>query len=60
MKKWLKNLVEEARFLIGDSAEDNPEYARAMLELIASTLPYEADHARIVAGALLDLNPDEL
>ena len=60
MNEWLKNLVEEARFLIGDSAEDNPEYARAMLELIASTLPFEADESRCVAGAMLDLNHDEL
>ena len=60
MKKWLKDLVEEARFLIGDSAKDNPEYARGMLELIASVLPLDGDHAKVVAGALLDLNHDEL
>lgn len=46
-------LVNIARDLIGDSTADNPEYTRAMVELIANTLPGDSEAAREYVETLL-------
>lgn len=56
----LGNLLEEAKLLIGDSAKDNPEYARGIVELMASAVPFGGgDGGKILICDLLDLNPDD-
>lgn len=46
----LNELIEAASFLIGDSASDNPEYARAMIELIKDVTPLEREDVADLLG----------
>lgn len=51
----LNDLLNEARFLIGpDGFKENPEYARGIVELIASFLPGDHDVAQEYVQNLLD------
>ena len=50
-------LVAEARDLIGDSAKHNPEYARGIVELLASLMSGSGDDAKINTAELLRLDP---
>lgn len=49
----LQDLLYDMRDLIGDSAEINPEYAKAMVDLLAGILPGEYDAAHDYAHTLL-------
>lgn len=49
----MENLVRTARDLCGNSESENPEYTRALVELLASLLPGGTDHARDYVHSLI-------
>lgn len=56
----LNDLITAASFLIGDSPKGNPEYARAIVELIGDVIPGETDDSQAYVMSLLCLRPEDL
>lgn len=46
------DMIDAAKLLIGESAQDNPEYARAMIELITDTTHFAREDIATMLGVI--------